>query len=84
MTPLIIDMILHYHTTPGDYRDGDFSAPAVREAINLMRDDWALIEHAQAKGYVPTARLHAYVKKICSIGLPEQHWIYPEDMREQP
>jgi len=82
MTPLIIDMILHYHTTPGDYRDGDFSAPAVREAINLMRDEWGLIENGCGR-YKPTDRLHAYVAKLCSIGLPEQRWIYPEDMKEQ-
>lgn len=83
MTPLLIEMILHYHTTPGEYRDGDFSAPAVREAINLMRDEWGLIEMVDGKGYVATQRLSAYVKKICSIKLPELHWLYPEDMKEQ-
>lgn len=34
MSPLEIEIMLHYYTTPGDYRDGDFSAPAVRQAID--------------------------------------------------
>ena len=80
MTPLLIEMILHYHTTPGDYRDGDFSAPAVRAAIDWMRDEVQLIEHKPGKpGYVATDRLHAYVEKLCTIDLPVLKWVYPED-----
>jgi len=80
MTPLLIEMILHYHATPGDYRDGDFSAPAVREAIDWMREE-SLIVYKKEGGYQATERLHAYVEKICSIDLPIKKWIYPEDYR---
>lgn len=33
MTPLQISILIHYYTTPTDYRDGDFSAPAVKEQL---------------------------------------------------
>ena len=81
MTPLVLDAILHYHTTPGDYRDGDFSAPAVREMINWMRDEANLIEHGDGC-YKATDRLHAFVKKLCSIELPELRWVYPDDLKD--
>lgn len=81
MTPLFIDMAIHYHCTPGDYRDGDFSAPAVRELIDWMRDE-GLIEHKDGGGYRGTDRLAAYVTKLCTIDLPELRWIYREDLKE--
>lgn len=28
MSPLEIEILLHYYYCPGDYQDGDFSAPA--------------------------------------------------------
>lgn len=34
MTPLEIEVLLHYYSRSTDYRGGDFSAPAVRDAIN--------------------------------------------------
>lgn len=82
MSPLGIEMMLHYHCTPGDYRDGDFSAPAVRELIDWMKDE-NLIEFKDGGGYKATDRLHAYVYKLCTIGLPDLKWVYPEDLKEQ-
>ena len=82
MTPLAIEMALHYHCTPGDYRDGDFSAPAVREVIDFMLET-ELIESKSGGGYRGTGKLAAYVAKLCTVGLPELRWIYPEDMKEE-
>jgi len=79
MSPLFLDAILHYHTSPGDYRDGDFSAPAVREMIDWMYDN-KLIDHGCGR-YIATDRLHAFVEKLCSIQLPELKWVYPEDLK---
>lgn len=44
MTPLEISILLHYHVSPTDYRGGDFSAPAVREAIDRFVDSVLLIQ----------------------------------------
>lgn len=79
MSPLAIEIILHYHCTRGDYRDGDFSAPAVRELIDWMADE-KLIDYRPGGGYQSTSRLTAVVGKLCSVGLPEMRWVYPEDM----
>jgi len=38
MTPLQIEILMHYYTRPGDYREGDFSAPAVRETMEYFED----------------------------------------------
>jgi 5-methylcytosine-specific restriction protein A len=35
-TPLYIEIGLHYATKADDYRDGDFTAPAVREALRVQ------------------------------------------------
>ena len=80
MSPLVLDAILHYHTTPGDYRDGDFSAPAVKEMISWMCDEALIVKHPNGS-YKATERLHAVVKKLCSIELPELRWVYPEDLK---
>ena len=79
LTPLALEIILHYHCTPGDYRGGDFSAPAVRELIDWMVDE-ELITHKVGGGYQSTSRLSAVVEKLCSVGLPEQRWVYQEDL----
>ena len=82
MTPLEIQIALTYHCTMNDFRDGDFSAPAVRESI-----DW-FVEIGFLKLsqpwitktlYEPTEKLHVYCKKLCSIGLPKQTWTYDEN-----
>lgn len=78
MTPLEISILLHYHTTPSDYSDGDFSAPAVRSAINEFKDRGYLKEssaHNALSTYQATDKLHAYVKAICNVPEPKQIWI---------
>ena len=79
MSPLEISIALHYHYSPFDFRDGDFSAPAVRDALNyfvlhkmLERDD------DRIPIYEPTERLRAYIYKLCTIDLPQLKWTYDE------
>lgn len=83
MTPLEIDILLWYATRAVDYRDGDFTAPAVREAIDSFRDDLGLIEplEVDARGsgelqsYRLTARGRAYVDALTSLPLPICRWV---------
>ena len=82
MTPLQIQIALTYYATASDFRDGDFNAPAVREAIDYfveigflrLSQPWVT-----KTIYEPTERLQAYCRKLCSISLPKQMWTYDEN-----
>lgn len=84
MTPLQIEILLHYYTRTDDYREGDFSAPAVCEAINDFRDrpDGPLISQEQVicrhACYALTERGKVFVEAILSLPLPVQEWVMPE------
>lgn len=84
MTPLEIQIALTYHATANDFRDGDFTAPAVREAIDKFRN-LGLLRARDCKDvgaetiYVATDRLHVYCNKLKTIGLPNQAWVYDEN-----
>lgn len=77
MTPLQIEILLHYHCCPGDYRDGDFAAPAVREAIDGFRDAGLLKDSGQGRIYEPTDGVRAYVDALCAVPLPVLQWVVP-------
>lgn len=82
MTPLEIEILLHYHCRATDYRDGDFSAPAVKETIERFRADGLIAElifqpipktgrgHAPAPRYALTERGQAMVDALCAVPLP--------------
>ena len=82
MTPLEMQIALHYYTSPTDFRDGDFSAPAVRSSIDHFQAcDLIRVRKAGEPGnahYVATPRLNTYVEKLKSIELPIQRWVYPD------
>lgn len=84
MTPLEISILLHYATRADDFREGDFSAPAVREAIDRFRKVDELLEptsHHPSAGaaYVITPRGLAYVDALERMPLPVQVWVMPTD-----
>ena len=88
MTPLEIDIILHYYAIAEDYRGGDHSAPAVGEAIkrfisaDMLRpatpnpEDRLLAVRPPA--YVVTERGRIYVEALQAVPLPIQKWVMPE------
>lgn len=77
MTPLLIDIMLHYYCRADDYRDGDFSAPAVRDGVNWLRDEAKLIEHNKGgrNMYRLTDRGGVYVAALQAVPLPVQRWV---------
>ena len=84
MTPLEIEIAFHYVTRGGDYREGDFSAPAVRQAIDRFRSSEVGLLVASDCGrngaaYVATERCKVYIAKLCDTPLPTQAWIYPTE-----
>lgn len=85
MSPLEIEIIFHYYCSPGDFRNGDFSAPAVRSAIDSFKahndsDGPILVENIQdtSSEYTITNRGKAYVYNLCSMPLPVCKWIIPD------
>lgn len=80
MTPLQIDILLHYHCSGCDYREGDYSAPAVREAIDWMRAESQLIENdneSARRCYKLSERGQVYVNALMAVPLPVQVWVMP-------
>lgn len=81
MTPLAIDILLHYHTRPGEYgeRDNNSQAPAVQSEITRMLYNELLTFHDTDHGasMVITDKGNAYVRGLCNMPFPEQHWVIP-------
>ena len=84
MSPLEIEILLHYYCCPTDYRDGDFSAPAVQDAIERFRDEINLLEPTQSMDvyhdphYRITERGRVFVEALCNMPLPVKTWVMPE------
>ena len=82
MTPLEIEILLHYYTRAVDYRDGDFTAPAVRQALDSFYE-LGMLRHATRKSdsgplsYEVTERAEAYIQALCALPLPVQKWVMP-------
>lgn len=79
MAPLQIEILLWYHYGTRDYRDGDFSAPAVREAIDAFRGPLELLapetNSSLVRAYRLTDRADAYLKAITELPLPTKKWV---------
>lgn len=82
MTPLQIEILLWYHCRAADYRDGDFTAPAVREAIDDFRGAARLLEPAPkpngCRAYRLSDRGEAFVKRLCETPLPVCRWVFED------
>ena len=79
MTPLQIDILLHYYARANDYLDGDFSAPAVRQAIDDFKSE-NMLERATGESgatYQITERARVYIEVLLSVPLPMQRWVMP-------
>ena len=79
MTPLQLEILLHYYACANDFRDGDFSAPAVREAIDRFKDG-EMLTIDDGKGvatYMLTERGRVYVEAVLAVPLPERRWVMP-------
>jgi hypothetical protein len=86
MTPLFIEILLHYHTTPGDYGSvhNNFDALAVTETFQWFLDNGLLTterpnEFVREQRYYITPKGHFYVEHgLCCVPLPEAtfaiHW----------
>lgn len=85
MTPLHIDILIHYHTRPTEYgkEDDNFYAPAVREAVDWMVGA-NLLESSDPgddASFRTTDKGDAYIDAICTLPLPEKKtvWSIPKE-----
>jgi hypothetical protein len=81
MTPLKISILLHYYACGDDFRGGDFSAPAVREAISEFTASDLLaptpLESDNGPEFTITERGRVYVEALRAVPLPEKRWVVP-------
>jgi len=84
MNLLTIEIIIHYWTRGNDYRDGDLSAPAVKESINFLLEEDMIRRndgsHYKSMKYIPTDRLQAFVFHLQELPLPEKKWSMPNHL----
>lgn len=65
-----------------DFRDGDFSAPAVRDAIDRFLANGMLRDYVPSdpfkRTYTPTDGMRLWHDELCRVPLPERQWVIPE------
>lgn len=85
MTPIEIEIMLHYYSRANDFRDGDFNAPAVEVALAKLVNV-GLLAHGpnlRVRGYLPT-HYHiteggeVYVRALKAVPLPVRQWVMPK------
>jgi hypothetical protein len=87
VTPLQIEILLHYHCRADDYRNGDHTAPAVKEAIDwfltndMVRHEGFRLEYLEdgrtlAARYALTSRGKAFIEYLQMIPLPTASWSF--------
>ncbi len=77
MTPLQIEILLHYHTRPGDHPDAARPPPPYDDAFNYFLRNGYLIpkNSATTPGYKATEKLHVYCEALCNVPEPVQKWV---------
>ncbi len=75
MTPLEVEILLHYYYSPHDYENLD--APAIKEAMEKFCKAGILTEwiNRTPRFYKNDEALELYIKAICSVPLPTRKWI---------
>lgn len=79
MTPLQLEMLLHYYASADDFRDGDFGAPSVREAIAHFKaaEMLTISDGTSNATYSITERGRVYVEAVLAVPMPERRWVMP-------
>ena len=76
MTPLEISIVLHYYAFITDYRDGDFSAPAVADAIQMFLSSEILaLRSGIGRRYDLTQKGQTLVAALKAVPLPTTKWV---------
>ena len=75
LSPLEVEILLHYQTCASDFRDLD--APAIKSAIQDFVQMGLLYKSTFGhKKYIANDEaLSKYVEAICSVPLPKRKWV---------
>lgn len=79
VSPLCLQIVLHYAIHFTDFRDGDFSAPAVRDLLNWLHQEGVIdpmLPNSHIK-YVITDKGRAYVEFLIQMPFPVAKWVMP-------
>ena len=82
MTPLELSILIHYYCHVEDYRFGDFSATAVRGAIDWFKGSAGMLEPSNRNDYPDaiyklTDKGIFFVEQLCNVPLPVRSWTMP-------
>lgn len=90
MTPLQIEILIHYHSMGSDHKDVFNQAISQKEAfayfvkegylkINTVGYNMKSTQGIHVRTYSPTDKLHFYCEALCQVPEPEpaQKWVIP-------
>lgn len=79
MTPLELSILIHYRGHASDFRNGDFSAPVVRQTIDYFRGEAQMLDQEDAPNasriYKLSERGQVFVDALCNVPLPIKRWV---------
>jgi hypothetical protein len=89
VTPLEIEILLHYYCRADDWRNGDHSAPILKDTFHRFLED-NLLTHANfhverfedgtlKARYEVTDRGKAYCEALQALPLPIKVWVMPNE-----
>lgn len=79
MSPLQLQILLHYYCCANDFQDGDMRATAIHEAVDWFMSE-GLLEVAPKQmeaSYLLTDRGAVFVDALKLTPLPIQKWVMP-------
>lgn len=75
MSPLSIEIVQWYFTRTTDYRDGDFSAPAVGNALNFLGSVGLIKPTGSTPRFGITEAGRVYCKALQAVPIPRATWV---------
>lgn len=76
LSSLQLEVLLHYFYSVVDYREGDFSNSAVRQAVDWLRSEGLLEQDpGRSAAYRATERARVYIEAVLSVPPPVQKWV---------
>ena len=74
MTPLMIEILIHCHTSPSV--NPRFEAPAVQEAYQYFLDKGVIEPTGKADIFKTSQRGRLHMEQLCSLPMPEKKTIW--------
>lgn len=81
MTPLQIQMMLHYYARPSPYAAHEpehaSSQAVAQQRLRLLSDELLYVDPTSGAGYALTDRGRAYISALTAMPLPIKKWVMP-------